>query len=169
MQRTGKKILIGTLAIMSFMYIVFSLNCNTFKSPPLSGFVGTYILQEESQTEGSFAYIVRHTMITVPHIENNPNHYYYYEDFMNNSENSIYRGTFTKISENEYLLSGRDEFDRNKITIDKKGNIIFEKSGDFYKKSSDAFSITPPLKPLIENDINLKNEESLVYEPSLED
>jgi len=162
MQRTGKKILIETLAIMSFMYIVFSLNCNTFKSPPLSGFVGTYILQEESQTEGSFAYIVRHSIITVPHIENNPNHYYYYEDFMNNSENSIYRGTYTKISENEYLLSGRNE-------SDKKGNIIFEKSGDFYKKSSDAFSVTPPLKPLIENDINLKNEESLVYEPNLED
>ena len=67
------------------------------------------------------------------------------------------------------MLSGRNESDRNKITIDKKRNIIFEKSGDFYKKSSDAFSVTPPLKPLIENDINLKNEESLVYEPSLED
>ena len=155
MSGTMKKIALWiarTLAVIGFFFVVYNVSRTVLPAPPEGGLTGTYVLIQESKTEEGFAYTSRSEMITVPHLEWNSNQYYYYEDSMDNSEDAVYKGTFTKISETEYLLSGRDKGDEEKITIDRKGNITFEESGDVFDKIFEGFTITPSLKQMVEED-----------------
>ena len=155
MSGTMKKIAlwgVRVLAVMGFLFVAYTLSRTVLPAPPEGGLTGTYVLIQESKTAEGFAYTSRSEMITVPHIESNPKQYYYYENSIDETENAVYRGTFTKISETEYLLSGRDKGDEEKIVIDRKGNIIFEESGDVFDKISEGFTITPRLKDMVEED-----------------
>lgn len=144
--------LVRVLAVMGFLFVAHTLSRAVLPAPPEGGLAGTYVLIQESKTEEGFSYTSRNEMITVPHLGSNPKQYYYYEDYMDETENAVYRGTFTKVSETEYLLSGRNKGDEEKINIDSKGNITFEEGGDVFDKVSEGFTITPPLKQMVEED-----------------
>lgn len=153
-RKTNKKLVSRLILLSIAALIVFGIFSGWFYASPYSlDLRGSYVLWEEDSEIVGDAKIVhsqRYEMITVPHQDENPYNYYYHEIATFDGDNLVYRGTFTKLSAREYIFSGTNEGDEEKITIDRKHNIVFEKSGDYYEKTGDAFFITPPIKEFMD-------------------